>query len=41
MGVRETVELAVMIDTFEPLMVTQKALGIRQEDYVRSWLEQD
>jgi len=40
-GVRETVELAVMIDTFEPLMVTQKALGIRQEDYVRSWLEQD
>jgi homogentisate 1,2-dioxygenase len=40
-GVHETVELAVMIDTFEPLMVTDKALGIQQEDYVRSWLEQE
>lgn len=38
-GVKDTAELAVMIDTFYPLMLTEEALGIEVKDYYRSWLE--
>lgn len=38
-GQKETLELAVMIDTFRPLMLTQAALEIADPDYHRSWLE--
>jgi homogentisate 1,2-dioxygenase len=35
--VKETHELAVMIDTFKPLRVTQKAARSENEDYLYSW----
>jgi len=38
-GEKETQELAVMVDTFEPLMVTEEAVKIQDEDYFQSWLE--
>jgi homogentisate 1,2-dioxygenase len=38
-GQAETRELAVMVDTFKPLMVTQQALQIADENYYKSWLE--
>jgi homogentisate 1,2-dioxygenase len=38
-GKKETGELAVMIDTFRPLMLTEAALGIEDKDYVMSWAE--
>ncbi len=38
-GQKETRELAVMIDTFKPLKLTETALQIENEDYFRSWLE--
>ncbi len=38
-GKTETKELAVMVDTFRPLMLTQAALGIEDKDYVMSWAE--
>lgn len=38
-GKKETIELAVMIDTFRPLMVTEDALKIDDGVYYRSWLE--
>ena len=37
-GAKETKELAVMVDTFRPLMLTRQALEIEQPDYYRSWL---
>lgn len=37
-GKTETRELAVMLDTFKPLMVTRQALGIEDPDYMASWL---
>lgn len=37
-GKTETKELAVMVDTFKPLMVTEEALKIADEKYYRSWL---
>lgn len=37
-GKKSTEELAVMVDTFKPLMVTRQALEIADEDYYRSWL---
>ncbi len=37
-GAKETKELAVMVDTFRPLMLTEQALAIEQPDYYRSWL---
>jgi homogentisate 1,2-dioxygenase len=37
-GAKETRELAVMIDTFKPLYITQKALEIENPDYYKSWL---
>jgi homogentisate 1,2-dioxygenase len=38
-GKKETNELAVMIDTFKPLMVTQEALAIEDPSYKYSWQE--
>lgn len=38
-GKKETEELAVMVDTFKPLMVTKAALEIADGDYYRSWIE--
>jgi homogentisate 1,2-dioxygenase len=37
-GKKETKELAVMVDTFRPLKLTQQALGIENPDYFKSWL---
>jgi homogentisate 1,2-dioxygenase len=37
-GKKETLELAVMIDTFKPLKITKSALGIQLEDYEKSWI---
>lgn len=38
-GQKETAELAVMIDTFRPLMITETALDMDNEKYYKSWLE--
>jgi len=38
-GKKETGELAVMVDTFHPLMLTKQALQIENPDYVMSWAE--
>ncbi len=38
-GQTETAELAVMIDTFKPLMITENALKIDDGVYFQSWLE--
>lgn len=36
-GAKETKELAVMIDPFKPLMITEEALLIEDPDYYKSW----
>ncbi|NBO37303.1 homogentisate 1,2-dioxygenase [bacterium] len=36
-GVRETNELAIMVDTFSPLKMTQAARGIEDSNYHYSW----
>jgi homogentisate 1,2-dioxygenase len=38
-GQKETAELAVMVDTFRPLKVTQEALQLNDDTYKTSWLE--
>jgi homogentisate 1,2-dioxygenase len=38
-GQKETLELAVMVDTFKPLQVTQNAIDIQVGDYWNSWIE--
>lgn len=38
-GHTSTEELAVMVDTFKPLMVTEEAMKIADETYYQSWLE--
>lgn len=38
-GQKETKELAVMVDTFRPLMLTKEALKIEDGTYYQSWLE--
>ncbi|HEV9038656.1 MAG TPA: homogentisate 1,2-dioxygenase [Puia sp.] len=38
-GAKETKELAVMVDTFHPLMLTVEALGIENQGYTMSWAE--
>ena len=38
-GKKETLELAVMVDTFAPLMVTEEAIKIDKGDYHSSWLD--
>jgi homogentisate 1,2-dioxygenase len=37
-GQKETRELAVMIDTFRPLLLTNYAVNIEDEEYALSWL---
>jgi homogentisate 1,2-dioxygenase len=38
-GKKETKELAVMIDTFKPLWLTEDALKIMSDDYYKSWID--
>ena len=38
-GQKETEELAVMVDTFKPMMVTENAMQIDDGKYYRSWIE--
>ncbi|MFT4697693.1 MAG: homogentisate 1,2-dioxygenase [Flavobacteriaceae bacterium] len=38
-GKVSTEELAVMVDTFKPLQVTEEAMKIADEDYYKSWIE--
>ncbi len=37
-GAKETHELAVMVDTFRPLLMTEHAAAIEDKDYFLSWL---
>ncbi|MBX7205972.1 MAG: homogentisate 1,2-dioxygenase [Bacteroidia bacterium] len=37
-GKKETKELAVMIDPFNPVKITTNALNLEQSDYYKSWL---
>jgi homogentisate 1,2-dioxygenase len=36
-GQKETLELAVMVDTFKPLKLTRQALEVELSDYYQSW----
>ena len=38
-GKKETKELAVMIDPFNPVKITTNALHLEQSDYYKSWLQ--
>ena len=38
-GKKETGELAVMVDTFKPLMITKQAIELMDESYLTSWLD--
>ncbi|MCB9232186.1 MAG: homogentisate 1,2-dioxygenase [Bacteroidia bacterium] len=38
-GAKETLELAVMVDTFRPLWITEDAFGMEDPGYLTSWLE--
>lgn len=38
-GQKETLELAVMVDTFKPLKLTQAAVDLQDDTYATSWLE--
>lgn len=38
-GQKDTAELAVMVDTFRPLQVTEAAMGIDDGKYYKSWVE--
>jgi homogentisate 1,2-dioxygenase len=38
-GAKETKELAVMVDTFRPLMLTKQAIEIENTNYIMSWAE--
>ena len=40
-GKDATEELAVMVDPFRPLMLTEDAIAIEDEDYYRSWINQE
>ena len=40
-GKKETKELAVMVDTFQPLKVTDYAVKIDDGKYYQSWLEKN
>jgi homogentisate 1,2-dioxygenase len=37
-GKKETGELAVMIDPFSPLMITEAAMNLQVDDYYKSWM---
>ena len=39
-GKTSTEELAVMVDTFKPLMLTEEAIKIADNRYYKSWLEE-
>jgi homogentisate 1,2-dioxygenase len=39
-GKKDTQELAVMIDTFKPLMITEEAMKIDDGKYWKSWMEE-
>jgi homogentisate 1,2-dioxygenase len=39
-GKKQTEELAVMIDPFRPIMITEAALKLEVEDYYKSWLDE-
>ena len=39
-GINETNELAVMIDTFKPMKITKEALLVDDVNYVKSWLKE-
>lgn len=39
-GQKETAELAVMVDTFRPLRLTQQAIDVELDDYHLSWLDE-
>jgi len=38
-GLKETEELAVMVDTFKPLMLTDEAMKLDDGKYYKSWIE--
>ncbi len=38
-GKEETKELAVMVDTFKPLQITEDALATEMPEYFKSWME--
>ena len=40
-GAKETHELAVMVDTFRPLLMTEYAVKIEDQDYYKSWLTEN
>ncbi len=40
-GKKETNELAVMIDPFKPVMITEEALGLEINEYYKSWVNQE
>jgi len=35
---KSTEELAVMVDTFKPLKVTEQAMNIEIKEYYKSWM---
>ncbi len=37
-GKKKTEELAVMVDTFKPLKITEQAISIEAKDYYKSWI---
>lgn len=39
LGQKETRELALMVDTFRPLKITEQALAIEDKEYFKSWYE--
>ncbi len=40
-GKKGSDELAVMVDTFKPLMVTEEGLNLSDDTYYKSWLDHD
>ena len=40
-GKKETLELAVMVDTFNPLQLTKQAVELEKIEYMSTWLEGD
>jgi homogentisate 1,2-dioxygenase len=38
-GKKETLELAVMVDTFKPLKLTKAAMDMQDPEYVKSWIQ--
>jgi homogentisate 1,2-dioxygenase len=38
-GQEKTEELAVMVDTFKPLFITEEAMRLDDGDYWKSWLD--